>query len=80
MVELTKEKKLEVDIILDQELGKDEEIQPQQSGDTESLPYGSSFEDTDSSLDQAQQLGDIEMVQVQSQQLKGMEKKQDVET
>ena len=50
-------------MIHDQELQEDEVVQPQHSRSTELIPSGSSSEDTNIISDQAQQSGDIEIVQ-----------------
>ena len=54
-VESTKETRLLVDMIPDQELQEDESVKPQHSRITKLLPLGSSSEDTNIILDQAQQ-------------------------
>ena len=61
-VESTKETRLLVDMIPDQELQEDEAVQPQNSRSTKLVPSGSSYEDTNILSDQSQQSGDIEIV------------------
>ena len=55
-------------------------MQPQHSRSTELLPSESSFEDTNLFSNQAQQSGDIEIIQEKSQYPKMIKIEQDVET
>ena len=59
--------------IPNQELQEDEEMQPQQSRNTEFLPSRSSLEDTELFPDQVQRSGDTKMIQEQSQEFEGTE-------
>ena len=54
MVELMKDRESEADITLDQELQEDEEMEPQESGNTELVPSGNNSGDTELFPDQAQ--------------------------
>ena len=69
-----------MDEILEQELHVDEALQPQDSGNIELLPFGSSSGEFNSLPYQEQQSGDTEVMQEELQQPKNMEIEHDTAT